>query len=247
MAPPNVVGATIVSGTLKGAVSFQLSPSLGHALTPALLCHHLPAMRPFVIAIVFLLLGDAAILKYWNENTAEGLPEEASKGECINSLRPILRTPKVSAVFNPLAGGRATSLALLWLTVSLPAYTGLLVLTLFPKVAFLGAVQFTFEASMYIFVFLWTPMLDPHDSAEAEHPPLGFIFGSFMLAIMCGSSLFNMLLARDWTVAAILNLTLLAAAGSFALTTLASNRSMLLCSFIAFEICCGIFFPGALA
>lgn len=65
-------------------------------LSHPLAVHHLPAMRPFVIAIVFLLLGDVAILKYWDENTAEGLPEEASKGECLNSLRPILRTPKVS-------------------------------------------------------------------------------------------------------------------------------------------------------
>lgn len=119
MAPPNVAGATTVSGTLEESHLIQLPSARSCSHTP-LLCHHLPAVRPFVIAIVFLLLGDVAILKYWNENTAEGLPEEASKGECLNSLRPILRTPKVSV---SQSGRRETSSVFRYLTVSAPAYT----------------------------------------------------------------------------------------------------------------------------
>jgi hypothetical protein len=209
--------------------------------------HPFPAARPFVIAVIFLLLGDAAILTYWDENSAEDLQTEVSRGECIDSLRPIVRTRKVSTGLcrqffidrRPKRNahcscGPARLHRILHYSPSSP---------ILPRqIGFLGAVQFSFEAAMYIFVFLWTPMLDPHGSAE--HPPLGFIFGSFMLAIMCGSWLFNTLLAKGWAVMSILNVTLLGAVASFTFTAIASNRFLLLCSFIVFEACCGIFFPG---
>ena len=45
---------------------------------------------------------------------------------------------------------------------------------------------------MYTFVFLWTPALSPNN----EEIPHGFIFATFMLASMLGSSLASRLLAR---------------------------------------------------
>lgn len=45
---------------------------------------------------------------------------------------------------------------------------------------------------MYTFVFLWTPALSPNN----EDIPHGFIFATFMLASMLGSSLASRLLAR---------------------------------------------------
>jgi hypothetical protein len=53
------------------------------------------------------------------------------------------------------------------------------------KIALLGAIQSLFEGSMYTFVFLWTPALSPH----REIIPHGFIFATFMLSSMLGSSL----------------------------------------------------------
>lgn len=61
------------------------------------------------------------------------------------------------------------------------------------KVALLGAIQSLFEGSMYTFVFLWTPALSPND----EEIPHGFIFATFMLASMLGSSFAARLLARS--------------------------------------------------
>lgn len=46
---------------------------------------------------------------------------------------------------------------------------------------------------MYTFVFLWTPALSPND----EDIPHGFIFATFMLASMLGSSIAARLLARN--------------------------------------------------
>ena len=61
------------------------------------------------------------------------------------------------------------------------------------KIALLGAIQSLFEGSMYTFVFLWTPALSPND----EDIPHGFIFATFMLASMLGSSIASRLLARN--------------------------------------------------
>lgn len=57
----------------------------------------------------------------------------------------------------------------------------------------LGAIQSLFEGSMYTFVFLWTPALSPNE----EDIPHGFIFATFMLASMLGSSIASRLLAHS--------------------------------------------------
>ena len=58
------------------------------------------------------------------------------------------------------------------------------------RIFLLGGVQTAVESCMYIFVFLWTPVLMP------THPPLGMVFACFMVAIMIGSSLYTLLLAK---------------------------------------------------
>ncbi|KAG9158045.1 hypothetical protein Leryth_000203 [Lithospermum erythrorhizon] len=63
------------------------------------------------------------------------------------------------------------------------------------KIALLGAIQSLFEGSMYTFVFLWTPALSPND----EDIPHGFIFATFMLASMLGSSFASRLMAHNNT------------------------------------------------
>ncbi|GFP82602.1 probable serine/threonine-protein phosphatase 2a regulatory subunit b'' subunit ton2 [Phtheirospermum japonicum] len=63
----------------------------------------------------------------------------------------------------------------------------------YEKIALLGAIQSLFEGSMYTFVFLWTPALSPND----EEIPHGFIFATFRLASMLGTSIAARLLARN--------------------------------------------------
>ena len=60
------------------------------------------------------------------------------------------------------------------------------------KILFLGLIQSIFESCMYIFVFLWTPVL------EKGKPPLGLTFSSFMVAIMIGSALYSHLLVKGF-------------------------------------------------
>ncbi|PIO60272.1 hypothetical protein TELCIR_18235 [Teladorsagia circumcincta] len=54
----------------------------------------------------------------------------------------------------------------------------------------LGLVQSLFEGSMYTFVLEWTPALSQATFAPIPH---GYIFASFMVATMMGSSIFKLL------------------------------------------------------
>lgn len=46
---------------------------------------------------------------------------------------------------------------------------------------------------MYTFVFLWTPALSP----SGEDIPHGFIFATYMVSCMAGSSIASMLLSKN--------------------------------------------------
>ena len=59
------------------------------------------------------------------------------------------------------------------------------------KIALLGAIQSLFEASMYTFVFLWTPALSPNGEKVAH----GMVFACFMMSCMAGSTLAGRLLS----------------------------------------------------
>ncbi|XP_010934492.1 uncharacterized protein [Elaeis guineensis] len=122
------------------------------------------------------------------------------------------------------------------------------------KIALLGAIQSLFEGSMYTFVFLWTPALSPND----EDIPHGFIFATFMLSSMLGSSIASRLMARAkvegymQVVFAISSITLLLPVITSFLVTSSSVKGgsisiggcILLVGFCTFEACVGIFWPS---
>ena len=124
------------------------------------------------------------------------------------------------------------------------------------SIALLGAIQALFEASMYTFVFLWTPALAPRDEAI----PHGFIFAIFMLASMIGSSYTAKLMAGPVPPQKYMQYVFLA--GAFSLFTPAfmsvagfhdsgakggpmthAGRIQML-GFCIFEACVGIFWPS---
>ncbi|XP_019415354.1 PREDICTED: molybdate-anion transporter-like isoform X2 [Lupinus angustifolius] len=124
------------------------------------------------------------------------------------------------------------------------------------KIALLGAIQSLFEGSMYTFVFLWTPALSPND----EEIPHGFIFATFMLSSMLGSSLASKLLARSaLRVESYMQLVFAVSAGALLLPILTTflvvptkvkggSISLAGCvqllGFCVFESCVGIFWPS---
>ncbi|CAA0813050.1 Major facilitator superfamily protein [Striga hermonthica] len=125
------------------------------------------------------------------------------------------------------------------------------------KIALLGAIQSLFEGSMYTFVFLWTPALSPND----EDIPHGFIFATFMLASMLGSSIAARLLARNTIkVESYMQIVFVISSVSLLLPILTNflvptspkvkgggisfSGSLQLLGFCTFEACVGLFWPS---
>ncbi|KAL2550817.1 Major facilitator superfamily protein [Forsythia ovata] len=124
------------------------------------------------------------------------------------------------------------------------------------KIALLGAIQSLFEGSMYTFVFLWTPALSPND----EEIPHGFIFATFMLASMLGSSIASRLLARNSpAVESYMQIVFVISSASLLLPLLTNflvapskekgdglsfSGCLQLLGFCVFEACVGIFWPS---
>ncbi|KAJ8459536.1 hypothetical protein OPV22_032462 [Ensete ventricosum] len=124
------------------------------------------------------------------------------------------------------------------------------------KIALLGAIQSLFEGSMYTFVFLWTPALSPND----EDIPHGFIFATFMLSSMLGSSIASRLMARG-TLKVESYMQLVFAISAFTLLlpiisnflvapsavkggSISFGSCIQLLGFCVFEACVGIFWPS---
>ncbi|XP_068650812.1 uncharacterized protein [Aristolochia californica] len=124
------------------------------------------------------------------------------------------------------------------------------------KIALLGAIQSLFEGSMYTFVFLWTPALSPND----EDIPHGFIFATFMLSSMLGSSIASHLMARpNLKVEGFMQIVFAVSAATFLLPVLSTFMAaptsvrggslpfswwIQLLGFCIFEACVGIFWPA---
>ncbi|KAL5682628.1 hypothetical protein ACJX0J_009013, partial [Zea mays] len=123
------------------------------------------------------------------------------------------------------------------------------------KIALLGAIQSLFEGSMYTFVFLWTPALSPKD----EEIPHGFIFATFMLSSMLGSSIASRLLARKLKVEGYMQIVFSVSAFTLFLPVVTNflvppsgekggsislGGCLQLLGFCTFESCVGIFWPS---
>jgi len=109
-----------------------------------------------------------------------------------------------------------------------------------PKVWLLGFIQSAFEGAMYVFVFSWTPALEATTAADLPH---GFVFASFMLAIMCGSNALPMMLHALHSTEAVGTATALVAACALLLPALTASHTAVLCGFCVFEACVGLFAP----
>jgi MFS family permease len=110
------------------------------------------------------------------------------------------------------------------------------------RVFFTGVVQASFEATMYIFVFVWTPTM-AHGAARPNNISLGLIFSVFMTCMMIGSALFR--LAQRWYSAeAILTITVAVSILALLIPALTNKVHMIINGFLIFEVACGVYFPA---
>ncbi|KAM9176939.1 LOW QUALITY PROTEIN: molybdate-anion transporter [Mergus octosetaceus] len=112
------------------------------------------------------------------------------------------------------------------------------------RVLLLGTVQALFESVIYIFVFLWTPVLDPHG------PPLGIVFSSFMAASMVGASLYRLAVSPRYRLQPITcsrSPSSWASSPSSCSPSPPTQQESPAESFVAFlllELSCGLYFPA---
>ncbi|XP_041095250.1 molybdate-anion transporter [Polyodon spathula] len=110
------------------------------------------------------------------------------------------------------------------------------------RVLLLGSVEALFESVVYIFVFLWTPVLDPHGA------PLGIIFSCLMASSMLGGSLYRAASTRVQPLP-LLSLAVLLAFLSLSLLCFSTlpgreSPSQSFLAFLLFEGACGLYFPA---
>jgi len=107
------------------------------------------------------------------------------------------------------------------------------------QVLFCGLIASSFESSMFIFVFNWTPCL----MEEGEPaPPFGHIFSGFMIMCMLGSRIFSYL-SGIMPIEQIGVITMVASACSHVVVVLSSDVTTRFFAFLLFEMCVGMYFP----
>ena len=103
-------------------------------------------------------------------------------------------------------------------------------------------IQSLYEASMYTFVFMWTPTLK--NSWPSFQLPYGLIFSIYMVGIMIGSAIFGLLRFTSISVYSFAKLLIVVAAVSLFSPVATDAGSVVFSSFVLFEVCCGMYFPS---
>lgn len=122
------------------------------------------------------------------------------------------------------------------------------------RIAALGMAQSLFEGAMYTFVFMWTPALksdaekemDGKDGAETTSQYLGLIFAVFMVSVMVGSSIFQILASGGKGMLYKIPLMIHGAAtiAMALITTCLADKFTVYCMFLVFECSVGLFYPA---
>ena len=139
-----------------------------------------------------------------------------------------------------------------------------------PAIFGLCAVTCLFEASMYVFVLLWTPALRALDGAQRQNPeeegglavvgggfeeegnsssdggpPLGIVFATFMVCCMLGTSIFAVASASGRvSPAKILVVVLALSSASCLCVARTSDGTTSYLAMLAFEMCVGAYYPA---
>ena len=107
------------------------------------------------------------------------------------------------------------------------------------NVLVIGLIQSLVESVVYVFVFLWTPVLSP------ANPPLGIVFATFMVSTMIGGVLYSLLSLQEWKPSQILLATTsLATVALLGAVVFASHPRVSFVAFLVLELCCGLYFPA---
>jgi MFS family permease len=120
------------------------------------------------------------------------------------------------------------------------------------KIFLLGIVQALFEGSMYIFVLEWTPALTQAlnkaniDKTDNKNPPIphGYVFASYMVAMMVGSNSFKVLCNYTRPESFMRSIVFISALCLSVPVFMPDGQLVMFIAFLVFEFCIGIFWPA---
>jgi MFS family permease len=107
------------------------------------------------------------------------------------------------------------------------------------EVLLCGLIASSFESSMFIFVFNWTPCLMEEGQPT---PPFGHIFSCFMILCRLGSRIFAYL-SGVMPVEKIGVITMAVSGACHLVVVISSDVSLRFFAFLVFEACVGLYFP----
>lgn len=194
-------------------------------------------VAPFDLSMLLLLAGGVYIAMHWKENFGDAM---AGAGSGVG-VRSALSLESFSRAYGVLRSNE--------------------------RVLLVGAIQSCFEGAMFIFVFIWTPVLEsatalasgellqeeggteaPDASPEGEASvPHGLIFASFMVCVMIGSSLFESLQKSKVLGPLPRWARMIYGVSAVAVVVpgmLRASPMLSFSAFCAFEVCCGAYFPA---
>ena len=105
-----------------------------------------------------------------------------------------------------------------------------------------GIISSLFEGSMYIFVFMWTPLLKSFLEDENEDLPFGLIFSTFMVFCMTGSYIFSILVEK-YPIEQLAIGIFGVGAVAMAIVSMEISDTMSFLGMNLFECCVGLYFP----
>jgi len=108
-----------------------------------------------------------------------------------------------------------------------------------PDILLCGLVSSLFEASMYVFVFQWTPAVSQEGQPK---PPFGHIFSTFMVSCMLGSRVFS-LASKYMTPQRIGQGVIALATATHLAVPMIDDPQVRFTAFLLFEMSVGIYFP----
>jgi len=107
-----------------------------------------------------------------------------------------------------------------------------------------GIISSLFEGSMYIFVFMWTPLLKTlaKNQGLSDDLPFGLIFATFMVCCMTGSSIFSIVVEK-FPVEKLGIAVFGVGSVAMAIVALEISDSVSFVGMNLFEVCVGMYFP----
>jgi len=107
------------------------------------------------------------------------------------------------------------------------------------RILLCGLICSSFESSMFIFVFNWTPcLMEPKEPV----PPFGHIFTGFMIFCLLGTRVYSYL-SKTVSVEKIGLLVMLISMACHLTVYLFQDVQIRFVAFLAFEACVGVYFP----